>query len=90
MTTHLHRGLVVDDVDPAYLGRIQITMMDGIVPETVWAMVSLPVTVDPTASHPMPPIGSVVWVDFENDDRDYPVVIGIVPAPFVLPDEPEP
>jgi hypothetical protein len=86
---HLQRALVVDTVDPLYIGRIQITLSGGALPQTVWAMVSLPVTADPTASHPMPPIGSVVWVDFQNEDPDFPVVVGTVPAPFVPSDEPE-
>ncbi|MGB4136650.1 MAG: phage baseplate assembly protein V [Microbacterium sp.] len=71
----LQRGIVTDNVDPGGLGRVRVERQVVIV-RSDWAQVVTPVgsrAIDP------PDVGTVVWLMCENDDEDYPVVLGTVP-----------
>jgi hypothetical protein len=71
------RGMVINNVDPMQLGRIQAQVPDvaGLVPGT-WAMPSLPVAGINMGMFTVPPIGSGVWVEFEQGNPDYPIWTG--------------
>jgi uncharacterized protein involved in type VI secretion and phage assembly len=71
------RAVVVNNVDPMQIGRIQVMIPDvtGFVPST-WAMPCLPVAGINSGMFAVPMIGSGVWVEFERGDIDYPVWVG--------------
>ncbi|HWA17095.1 MAG TPA: phage baseplate assembly protein V [Gemmatimonadales bacterium] len=71
----LSRGVITDVQDPMGKGRVSIrftmnmpTMAGG------WARVCTPFGA--AASNAMPKVGDVVIVGFENDDINFPVVLG--------------
>jgi hypothetical protein len=71
----LHRGVVVDNVDPLGKGRLRVevpTVTGSVLP---WALPSR----DPGASPEVPAPGSMVWIAFEEGDVDRPVWLGVVP-----------
>lgn len=72
-----YRGLVINNIDPEQRGRIQVQVSDvpTLFPPT-WAMPCLPVGGIQSGMFTMPPIGSGVWVEFEQGDPDYPVWVG--------------
>jgi len=72
-----YRGMVINNVDPMQIGRIQVQVPDiaGLVPGT-WAMPCVPVAGLQTGMFAVPPIGAGVWVEFEQGDPDYPIWIG--------------
>jgi uncharacterized protein involved in type VI secretion and phage assembly len=72
-----YRGMVVNNVDPMQIGRVQVMVPDlaGLVPGT-WAMPCLPVAGINTGVFTVPMIGAGVWVEFERGDPDYPVWVG--------------
>jgi uncharacterized protein involved in type VI secretion and phage assembly len=71
------RAVVVNNVDPMQIGRIQVMIPDvtGFVPST-WAMPCLPIAGINSGMFAVPMIGSGVWVEFERGDIDYPVWVG--------------
>jgi uncharacterized protein involved in type VI secretion and phage assembly len=73
----LHRGTCVNNVDPMMLGRIQVIVPDvsQLAPSS-WAMPCLPVTGIQNGVFTVPPVGSGVWVEFEQGDPDHPVWVG--------------
>jgi uncharacterized protein involved in type VI secretion and phage assembly len=72
-----YRGVVVNNVDPMQIGRIQAMVPDiaGFVPST-WAMPCLVGAGINTGMVTVPPIGGGVWIEFERGDPDYPVWVG--------------
>ena len=72
-----YRGTVVNPIDPMQLGRIQVMVPDvsNFVP-TSWAMPSLPIGGVQMGMFTVPPVGSSVWVEFEQGDPDYPIWSG--------------
>lgn len=68
----LYRGSVVDDVDPMQRSRVQVDVTTvGL--SGVWAELAAPLDGDPVVA---PSVGSSVWVMFEDQRPEYPVVIG--------------
>lgn len=72
-----YRGVVLNNVDPMQIGRIQVIVPDvsGFLP-TSWAMPCAPVGGIQMGQFAVPPIGAGVWVEFEQGDPDYPVWVG--------------
>jgi uncharacterized protein involved in type VI secretion and phage assembly len=72
-----YRGVVVNNVDPMQIGRIQASVPDlaGLVPGT-WAMPCLPLSGINTGMFTVPPIGAGVWIEFERGNADYPIWVG--------------
>jgi hypothetical protein len=72
-----YRGLVINNVDPMQIGRIQAMVPDvaGFVPGT-WAMPCVPVAGINTGVFTVPILGSGVWIEFERGDPDYPIWVG--------------
>jgi uncharacterized protein involved in type VI secretion and phage assembly len=72
-----YRGTVINNVDPMQMGRIQAMVPDvsNVVP-TSWAMPCVPVAGLQMGQFTLPPIGSGVWVEFEQGDPDFPIWTG--------------
>jgi hypothetical protein len=72
-----YRGLVLQNVDPLQMGRIQVIVPDvsAILPSS-WAMPCVPIAGKQMGSYFVPQIGSGVWVEFEQGDPDYPIWTG--------------
>ena len=69
--------MVVNNVDPLQIGRIQAMVPDvtAFVPST-WAMPCVPVAGINSGVFTVPPIGAGVWIEFERGDPDYPIWVG--------------
>ena len=72
-----YRGTVIDNVDPLQIGRILVQVSDAsnILPST-WAMPCVPFAGIQSGFFVVPPIGSGVWVEFEQGNTDYPIWTG--------------
>lgn len=75
-----YRGTVVQNVDPELRGRLLCIVPDvlGPVPST-WCEACVPLagpTGTPMGTYFIPPIGTGVWVEFEQGDPEYPVWVG--------------
>ena len=77
VTTESTGGLVIENIDPEQIGRILVQVPDvlGELPSS-WAMPCVPVSGIQSGIFAVPPIGSQVWVEFEQGDRDYPIWTG--------------
>lgn len=71
------RGTVINNVDPEQRGRIQVIVPDvsNVVPSS-WAMPCVPVAGIQMGMFSVPPIGSGVWIEYEQGDPDYPIWVG--------------
>jgi len=72
-----YRGLVVENIDPEQIGRVlvQVPSVLGEIPSS-WAMPCVPAAGIQAGCFVVPPIGSQVWVEFEQGDPDYPIWTG--------------
>lgn len=72
-----YRGTVLNNIDPLETGRllVQVPDVSGELPST-WALPCLPFAGPGSGFYAVPPIGSIVWVEFEQGDPDYPVWTG--------------
>lgn len=72
-----YRGTVINNVDPMQMGRLMVQVPDvsNVLPST-WAMPCAPFAGTQSGSVAVPPIGSSVWVEFEQGDSDYPIWAG--------------
>ncbi len=72
-----YRGLVIDNVDPLQMGRIlaQVPDVFGEAPSS-WAMPCVPAAGIQAGCFIVPPIGSQVWMEFEQGNADYPIWVG--------------
>jgi uncharacterized protein involved in type VI secretion and phage assembly len=72
-----YRGLVLDNIDPMQLNRLQVQVPDvaGLLPAT-WAMPCVPMAGIQNGLVALPVIGSGVWIEFEQGDPDYPIWVG--------------
>jgi uncharacterized protein involved in type VI secretion and phage assembly len=71
-----YRGVVVNNIDPMMIGRIQASVPDVSVIPSTWAMPCVPWAGIATGMFMVPPIGAGVWVEFERGDPDYPIWVG--------------
>jgi hypothetical protein len=72
-----YRGLVIENIDPEQIGRIMVQVPDvlGEIPSS-WAMPCVPAAGIQSGCFIVPPIGSQVWIEFEQGDPDYPIWTG--------------
>jgi hypothetical protein len=72
-----YRGLVVENLDPEQIGRVLVQVPDvlGEIPSS-WAMPCVPAAGIQAGCFIVPPIGSQVWIEFEQGDPDYPIWTG--------------
>lgn len=72
-----YRGLVIENLDPLQIGRVLLQCPDvlGEAPSS-WAMPCVPAAGIQAGCFIVPPIGSQVWVEFEQGDPDYPIWTG--------------
>jgi uncharacterized protein involved in type VI secretion and phage assembly len=72
-----YRGTVLNNVDPMQMGRIMAIVPDvtGELP-TSWALPCVPMAGPQAGQFVLPPIGSAVWIEFEQGDTDYPIWTG--------------
>jgi hypothetical protein len=72
-----YRGLVIDNIDPLQIGRVMLQCPDvlGEIPSS-WAMPCVPAAGIQAGCFIVPPIGSQVWVEFEQGDPNYPIWTG--------------
>jgi hypothetical protein len=72
-----YRGTVIENIDPEQIGRIICMVPDvlGIAPSS-WAMPCVPAAGIQSGVFVVPPIGSGVWVEFEQGNPDYPIWTG--------------
>jgi hypothetical protein len=72
-----YRGLVIDNVDPMQTGRVMAQVPDvlGEIPSS-WAMPCAPAAGIQAGCFFVPPIGSQVWIEFEQGHPDYPIWTG--------------
>jgi uncharacterized protein involved in type VI secretion and phage assembly len=72
-----YRGLVIENIDPEEIGRVMVQVPDvlGPIPSS-WAMPCVPAAGIQAGCFVVPPIGSQVWVEFEQGDPDYPIWTG--------------
>jgi len=72
-----YRGLVIENIDPEQIGRVLLQVPDvlGEIPSS-WAMPCVPAAGIQSGCFIVPPIGSQVWVEFEQGDPDYPIWTG--------------
>jgi hypothetical protein len=72
-----YRGLVILNIDPEQIGRVLVQVPDvfGEIPSS-WAMPCVPVAGIQSGCFMVPPIGSQVWIEFEQGDPDYPIWTG--------------
>ena len=72
-----YRGTVVDNNDPMKMGRLSVQVPDvSNVQTSTWAMPCAPFAGPQSGSVAVPPIGSSVWVEFEQGNSDYPIWSG--------------
>jgi len=72
-----YRGLVIENIDPEQIGRVLVQVPDvlGVIPSS-WAMPCVPAAGIQAGCFIVPPIGSQVWIEFEQGDPDYPIWTG--------------
>jgi hypothetical protein len=94
-----YRGTALENLDPMQMGRIMAQVPD-VLGETTssWAMPCVPAAGIQAGIFVVPPIGSSVWIEFEQGNPDYPIWTGgfwgtagdvpafaLVPPPAVPP-----
>jgi hypothetical protein len=72
-----YRGTVIENIDPEQIGRVLVQVPDvlGETPSS-WALPCVPAAGIQSGVFVVPPIGSQVWVEFEQGDPDYPIWTG--------------
>jgi uncharacterized protein involved in type VI secretion and phage assembly len=84
-----YRGVVVANEDPLSLGRLQVAAADVYGSETSgWALPAVPYAGDGVGLFLIPPVGALVWVEFEQGDPTYPIWTGCFWADGQLPADP--
>jgi hypothetical protein len=72
-----HRGIVTDNNDPEKLGRIK-AQVPAVMGETEvgWALPSFPFIGDGHGFFMLPEVDSMVWIEFEAGNPDFPIWSG--------------
>ena len=81
-----YRGIVTKNMDPEGLGRIRTkvpSVMDE--KELGWALPCVPYAGNNVGFFFMPPLGSDVWIEFEDGDVSRPIFSGCFWSKFEIP-----
>jgi uncharacterized protein involved in type VI secretion and phage assembly len=71
------RGVVINNLDPMQMGRIQVQVPDVLgLGVSSWAMPCVPFAGQQSGVFVVPQVGSGVWVEFEQGTPDYPIWVG--------------
>jgi uncharacterized protein involved in type VI secretion and phage assembly len=71
------RGVVTDNQDPLFLGRIKARVPDVFgSQDSGWALPSVPYAGNGVGLFLIPPTGASVWIEFEHGDLEYPIWSG--------------
>ena len=75
-----YKGTVLNNIDPEFRGRLTLMVPDvlSLIPSS-WAEACIPLagpTGPPMGFFIVPPIGTGVWVEFENGDPNHPIWSG--------------
>jgi hypothetical protein len=82
------RGVVVNNIDPQQIGRLQVSVPAVFGPDqAVFAMPAVPYAGPGVGFLALPPVGANVWIDFEQGDKDFPVWSGCFWNPGEMPAE---
>jgi hypothetical protein len=72
-----YRGTVIQNIDPLEIGRVMVSVPDVLGENpSGWALPCVPVAGLQAGCFMVPPVGSQVWVEFEQGNRDYPIWTG--------------
>ncbi len=72
-----YRGIVIQNADPEQIGRVQAQVPDVLGDKpSGWALPCVPFTGVHAGCFIVPPIGSQVWVEFEQGNPDSPIWTG--------------
>ncbi len=83
------RGVVTDNRDPLFLGRVRVKVQDVLgEEESGWAMPAVPYAGKGVGLFLIPPKDALVWVEFEHGDPDYPICTGCFWAQGEVPASP--
>ena len=70
------RGIVVNNIDPLQIGRLQVSVPSVLPGGAVFALPAVPYAGPGVGFLALPPIGANVWVDFEQGDVNLPIWSG--------------
>jgi hypothetical protein len=71
-----YRGVVVNNADPTFRGRLLVQVPSVIGLQTVWATPCVPYAGVQQGLFAMPDPGTLVWIEFEEGDPTYPIWVG--------------
>jgi uncharacterized protein involved in type VI secretion and phage assembly len=71
-----YRGHVENNMDPMQLGRIQVLVPAVSGMTTSWALPCTPYAAPQAGFLFLPPVGALVWIEFEAGDPDHPIWSG--------------
>ncbi|HWX83879.1 MAG TPA: phage baseplate assembly protein V [Xanthobacteraceae bacterium] len=72
-----YRGTVIENTDPQRIGRVLLQVPDALgTKPSNWAMPCVPAAGIQAGVFVVPPIGSQVWVEFEQGNLDDPIWTG--------------
>lgn len=72
-----YRAVVLDNVDPLRLGRVQVQVPDVLgAGVSRWAMPCVPLAGHQSGVFLLPQVGTPVWVEFEQGEAELPIWVG--------------
>jgi len=72
-----YRGVVTNNRDPERLGRVRARVADVLGgAESGWALPAVPYAGSGVGAFLIPPVNTLVWIEFEHGDTDYPIWTG--------------
>jgi len=72
-----YRGTVIENLDPEQRGRILAQVPDVLgLTTSSWALPCVPAAGAQSGVFMVPPLGSGVWIEFEQGNPDYPIWVG--------------